>query len=204
MRCGTWEKKDRRLLGFWFGPVDKWMMIPFTEEKTSLGKDVIIRDRADQSKVTLLSLNVMCFYLSCVCAKLLQLCPTLCHPMDYSPAGSSVYGILQARILEWIAMPSCRGASQLLSLTSLLHWHVDSLSLAPPGKLSGEENNNSCMFFLPQCNRVSSPPQPPLLETSSLRLPDARATVFSAVECYLVPPNSGPACLHPRVQPPLG
>ena len=38
----------------------------------------------------------------------LQSCPTLCHPMDCSPPGSSVYGILQARILEWIAMPSSR------------------------------------------------------------------------------------------------
>ena len=36
----------------------------------------------------------------------LQLCPTLCDPMDYSSSGSSVHGILQARILEWVAMPS--------------------------------------------------------------------------------------------------
>ena len=41
-------------------------------------------------------------------AKLLQLCPTLCNPMDYSPPGSSVYGILQARILEWGAGPTTR------------------------------------------------------------------------------------------------
>ena len=38
-------------------------------------------------------------------AKLLQLCPTLCDSMDHSPPGSSVNGILQARILEWVAMP---------------------------------------------------------------------------------------------------
>ena len=38
-------------------------------------------------------------------AKLLQSCPTLCDPMDCSPPGSSVHGILQARILEWVAMP---------------------------------------------------------------------------------------------------
>ena len=37
-------------------------------------------------------------------AKSLQLCPTLCDPMDGSPPGSSVHGILQARILEWVAM----------------------------------------------------------------------------------------------------
>ena len=41
-----------------------------------------------------------------------QLCPTLCNPMDCSPPGSSVHGILQARILEWVAMPSSRGSSQ--------------------------------------------------------------------------------------------
>ena len=41
----------------------------------------------------------------------LQSCPTLCDPMDSSPPGSSVHGILQARILEWIAMPSSRRSS---------------------------------------------------------------------------------------------
>ena len=42
------------------------------------------------------------------CAKLLQSCPTLCNPMDCSPLGSSVHGTLQARIPEWVAMPSSR------------------------------------------------------------------------------------------------
>ena len=44
------------------------------------------------------------------CAKSLQLCPTLCDPMDCSPPGSSDHGILQARTLEWTAMPSSRGS----------------------------------------------------------------------------------------------
>ena len=35
-------------------------------------------------------------------AKLLQSCPALCDPMDCSPPGSSVHGILQARVLEWV------------------------------------------------------------------------------------------------------
>ena len=48
----------------------------------------------------------------CACAKLLQSCPTLWDPMDCSPPGSSVHGLLQARILEWVAMPSSRGHSQ--------------------------------------------------------------------------------------------
>ena len=44
--------------------------------------------------------------------KLLQLCLTLCDPMDCSLPGFSVHGILQARILEWVAFPSSRGSSQ--------------------------------------------------------------------------------------------
>ena len=44
-------------------------------------------------------------------AMLLQSCLTLCNPMDYSPPGSSVHGILQARILEWGAISFSRGSS---------------------------------------------------------------------------------------------
>ena len=45
-------------------------------------------------------------------AKALQSCPTLCYTMGCGPPGCSVHGILQARILEWIAMPSSRESSQ--------------------------------------------------------------------------------------------
>ena len=41
-----------------------------------------------------------------------QVCPTLCNPMEYNPPGPSILGILQARILEWVASPFCRGSSQ--------------------------------------------------------------------------------------------
>ena len=44
-------------------------------------------------------------------AKLLQSCLTLCDPMDHSPPGSSVHGILQARMLEWEAIPFSRESS---------------------------------------------------------------------------------------------
>ena len=45
-------------------------------------------------------------------AKSLQLCPTLCNPMNYSLPVSSVHGILQARILEWAVISFSRGSSQ--------------------------------------------------------------------------------------------
>ena len=48
------------------------------------------------------------FHGTCMGAKSLQSYPTLCDSMDCSPSGSSVHGILQARILGWVAMPSSR------------------------------------------------------------------------------------------------
>ena len=48
----------------------------------------------------------------CVHAKSLQSCLILCDPMDCTPPGSSVHGILQARILEWVAIPSSKGSSR--------------------------------------------------------------------------------------------
>ena len=46
----------------------------------------------------------------CVRTKLLQSCPTLCDPLDCSPPGSSVHGILQARTPEWVAISSPKGS----------------------------------------------------------------------------------------------
>ena len=66
-----------------------------------------------------------------------QLCLTLCDPMDSSPPGSFGYGIVQARILKWVAIPSpgdlllTQGSNP--RLLHLLPWQVDSSPLAPPG-----------------------------------------------------------------------
>ena len=51
--------------------------------------------------------------------KSLQSCPTLCDPMDSSLPGPSVHRILQARILEWVAMPSSRESSQSRNRTCI-------------------------------------------------------------------------------------
>ena len=53
----------------------------------------------------------MCVYI-CFCCVRWSVCPTLCDPINYSPPESSVHGILQATILEWIAIPFSRGSSQ--------------------------------------------------------------------------------------------
>ena len=43
-------------------------------------------------------------YVKCVKVLVTHLCPTICDPMNCSPPGSSVHGILQTRILEWVAI----------------------------------------------------------------------------------------------------
>ena len=84
--------------------------------------------------------SVPCTLLYHYDAKLFQLCPTVCDPMDCSPPGSSVHGISQASILEWVAISFSRGSSQPRDQTQVsyiyLHWHVGSRgqALAPPGK----------------------------------------------------------------------
>ena len=78
--------------------------------------------------ISLVNLNI----LDVLRAKSLQLSPTLCNPMDCRPPGSSVHGILQARILEWVAMPSSRGLGNPginAHFLCLLHWQAGSLPL---------------------------------------------------------------------------
>ena len=72
----------------------------------------------------------MYIYLLC-CVLLVQSYPTLCSPLNSSLPGSSVYGILQARILEWVAKPSSRGSSQPRDRTQV-SCIVDSLQTETP------------------------------------------------------------------------
>ena len=55
------------------------------------------------------------------CVKVAQSCPTLCNPMDCSLPRSSVHGILQTRILQWVAVPFSRGSSQPTDQTQISH-----------------------------------------------------------------------------------
>ena len=73
--------------------------------------------------------------ITCVHAKVLQLYLTLCNPplptMDHSPPGSSVHGILLARILEWVAISFSRGFFPLRDRTWVSHFGADSLLIDP-------------------------------------------------------------------------
>ena len=80
--------------------------------------------------------------------------------MDCSPPGSSVHGILQVRILEWVASPSSRGSSPPQGanpwLVCLLHWQAGSVPLAPPS--AAAKSLQSCPTL---CDpRDGSPPAP--------------------------------------------
>ena len=88
-------------------------------------------------------------------AKSLQLCLTLCKPVVYSLAGSSVYGILQARILKWVSMPSSRGSFwprdwTHISCSSGIAGRLFFLITEPPWKLWHEAHwcASACAFVL--------------------------------------------------------
>ena len=79
-----------------------------------------------------------CLKVGCVCLAA-QSCATLCDPMDCSLPGSSVHGILQARILERVAMPCSRESSQTQGSNPGIKpkspaLQADSLPSEPPGK----------------------------------------------------------------------
>ena len=84
--------------------------------------------------------------------QLLQSCPTLCDPMDCSPPCSSVHEILQARILEWVVMPSSRRSSNPA---------IESMSLESPA-LGGGFFTTSAIWEAPleghnskkKCDRI--------------------------------------------------
>ena len=87
-----------------------------------------------------------CIWL-CVCAKSLQSCLIICNPLDYTPPGSFVHGILQARTLEWVAISfsnawKWKEKVKSLSCVQLLAtpWTAATKLLHPwdfPGKITG-------------------------------------------------------------------
>ena len=76
-----------------------------------------------------------------------QLCPTLCNPMDWSPPGSSVHGILQARILEWVAVPYSRGSSRPGIKPGSAALQADSIPIEPPEKPLISHTQNASFFI---------------------------------------------------------
>ena len=129
------------LFRFYNNPVDSVLLFPLHSEQTKAWEGELVF--ANYLQYTMQSFrlylinNKQCVLVCvcvcvrvCVCARMrsvAELCLTLCRPMNCSLPGSSVHGILQARILEWI-FPT-QGSN--MHLLHLLHQQEDSLSLAP-------------------------------------------------------------------------
>ena len=95
----------------------------------------------------------------CVC-EVPQSRPTLCNPMDYWLPGSSVHGILQAKIQEWVAISFSRGSSGPRDQTRVFCIASCSFTSEPPGKfetISGFRNDygmhsiNNCIYLFLNC-----------------------------------------------------
>ena len=100
----------------------------------------------------------------CVCAKLLWLCLTLCDPMDWHLPGSSVHGILQARMLEWVAVPFSRGSSWPRDQT-----HISCVSCLSGGFFTTSATWEAHLYiyvYLLPLGPPSRLPTPPLLATT--------------------------------------
>ena len=72
------------------------------------------------------------------CCFVAKLCLTLCDPMDWSPPGSSVHGILQRRILEWVAISFSRASSQPRDQTNVSRVVADTLLSEPLFTFDGQ------------------------------------------------------------------
>ena len=89
-------------------------------------------DSVSVTEVGLLK-SSFCVSLSLASESVSRSCPTLCDPMDSSTPGSFVHGILQARILEWVAIPSPGDLSDLGIKPGSPTSQADSLPSEPPG-----------------------------------------------------------------------
>ena len=82
-------------------------------------------------------------------AESLQLCPTLCNPVDCSLPGFPVHGILQARVLEWVAMPFSRGSFWPRDQT-----HISSVSCTVGRFFTAEPQGKPRIYSVPWLQRV--------------------------------------------------
>ena len=116
--ANLWETEEKEL--------DSWG-VPISEQGKPSGDWWV--SKTDKAYRTCMRLLRWDLYLQWKWKLVTQLCPTPWDPMDCSPPGSSVHGILQARILEWVAISFSRGSSQPRPPAL----QADSLPFEPPG-----------------------------------------------------------------------
>ena len=89
-----------------------WSGLPFPSPRDLPNPGIEPRDRTRVYRIGGRCFNLWATREAKKRKKVAQSCPTLCNPMDCSLPGSSVHGIFQARILEWVAISFSRGSSQ--------------------------------------------------------------------------------------------
>ena len=131
--------------------------------------------------------QVLYIQMYCACCLVTELCPTLCVPMDCSPSHSSVCGISQARILEWVAISFSRGSSPprdqiRVSCTGrwILHcWATREAHPLCPSAGIQNKTNFILLYF-------SFPPTWPLYWLLSSEQPDPNLVTWGVVKLLLV------------------
>ena len=113
--------------------------------------------------------SVLKSHLCVLCAKSLQSCPSLCGTMDRSSPGSSVREILQARILEWVAVPSSRGSFRFRDWTRVSY--VFTTSTAWEAKKSSAAAPAAAAKSLQSCPTLCDPTDGSLDQLVSLGVP---------------------------------
>ena len=104
-------------------------------------------------------LPALCFCSTSLCVLAPQSCPTLWDPIDWGLPGSSVHGILQARILGWVAIPWSRGSSQSRDQTPVSCIAGRFFTAEPPGKPCSTSflAYKSPLLQISCCFQISSP-----------------------------------------------
>ena len=126
-RSGSSGLSCSKFSNFLFGQIKSCKQVQFKARENNRWKILQShwRDKvAEREIIDPTFTSYHCFWVQIItfCAMLItRSCLTLCQPMDCSPPGSSAHGILLARILEWVAMPSSRESSQPRDRTEVSH-----------------------------------------------------------------------------------
>ena len=119
-----------------------------------------------KSKETMQINTLLLTWYMCLCAQLLQSYPTVCDSVDHSLPGSSVHGIFQARILEWVAISSSRGFSwpwdqiQVFCVSCIADRFFTAEPLGKPNLAHGNLSINLLLFYYYQCHCLGVLPKP--------------------------------------------
>ena len=119
-----------------------------------------------------------------LCAQALQSCPTVCDPMDFSPPGSSVHGVLQARILKWVALPFSRGSSQPRD------WTTISCFSCTASRFFTTESRGKSTKWLCAVLCLATQSCPTLFDPTDCNPPGSSVRGFSRKEYWSVLPHS--------------